>query len=267
MRGNRLELEVVGVGERVDRFVDPLLADSDPAADGDEGTSAYGRQLLIAIDNSLELRHWGGLGMEPDLLLNPEMPLLPGGTGEPVDVVVQRCGCGEAGCASLTAAITSSGDTVHWSDFRDHRGPVDLGPFTFDATEYESEVRRAHQERDWESRAERIARLVTDRLRPEHGARPLSFEWAASWSPTTVEVSYFEYRQNPTAGHTRPFGPPPNASGWYSVAVEPNERSEQHIGSFQIGNTGSDEDVVKGIVDQVHTTHPSRWPQSSERDW
>lgn len=264
MRGHRLELEVVGVGDRVDRFVDPLLAESD-TSDVDEGTSVYGRQLLIAIDDSLELRHWGGLGMEPDLLLNPGMPLVPGDTGEPVDVVVQRCGCGDVGCASLTAAITRDGDTVHWSNFRDHRGPVDLGPFTFDAAEYESEVRRAHQDRAWESRAERVARLVTDRLRPEHGARPMSFEWATTWSPTTVEVSFFEYRHNPAAGQTQPLDGPYGENGWYSV--EPDELFDQHIGAFPIGEVDSDEDAASGIVHLVHTTHPQTWPRSDTADW
>ncbi|MFN7148476.1 MAG: hypothetical protein ACK4V6_03255 [Microthrixaceae bacterium] len=259
-----MDLAVVAVGERAERFVDPLI--DDRTAEDDEHTEVYGRQLLIAVDGVLELRRWGGLGMETDLLLNPEMPLLPALAGELVDVVVQRCGCGEAGCASLTFSMTHESDTVRWSDARDHRGPVDIGPFTFDAAEYESEVRRAHEDRPWESRSERIARLVTDRLRPEHGARPLSFEWATSWSPTTVEVSYFDYRPNPRAGQVRRFSEP-DEQGWYSAAVEPAERSDQHIGSFTIGETVGDEDAVAEIVDRVHTTHPSTWPRSSTAEW
>jgi hypothetical protein len=265
MGGNRLELAVVAVRERAEGVVDPLL-DDDPTAEGNGNTWTSGHQLLIAIDGVLELRRWGGLGMEPDLLLNPEMPLLPARSGEPFDVVVQRCGCGEVGCGSLTLTVAREGDTVHWTDLRDHCGAVDIGPFTFDAAEYESEVRRAHRDRPWESRAERIARLVTDHLRPEHGARPLSFEWVTSWSPTTVEVSYFEYRQNPAAGQTRSLGEP-NELGWYMAAVEADEQFDQHIGSFTIGDAASDEDAVSEIVERVHTTHPQTWPRSSRAEW
>lgn len=106
---------------------------------------------------------------------------------------------------------------------------------------------------------------MTDQLRPEHGARPLSFEWATSWSATTVEVSYFEYRQNPAAGQTQPLDGPNGESGWYSV--EPDELFDQYIGSFPIGETESDEDAVSGIVHLVHTTQPQTWPRSNTADW
>jgi hypothetical protein len=221
--------------------------------------------LAIAIEGVLELRRWGGLGMEPDVLLNPEMPLLPAGPGQSVDVLIQRCDCGDVGCGSLSVTISRDGDAVRWSNFRDANEPVDLGPFTFDAAQYEAELRRAHNDRSWESRAERIARLVTDELRPEHGGRPLSFEWATSWSATTVEVSYFEYRRNPEAGRTHPLDGPNGQSGWYSV--EPDEQFEQHIGSFPISEAVSDEDAVSEIVLLVHTNHPTTWPCSDTTDW
>jgi hypothetical protein len=224
-----------------------------------------GRELAIAIEGVLELRRWGGLGMEPDVLLNPEMPLLPAGPGQSVDVLIQRCDCGDVGCGSLSVTISRDGDAVRWSNFRDANEPVDLGPFTFDAAQYEAELRRAHNDRSWESRAERIARLVTDELRPEHGARPLSFEWATSWSATTVEVSYFEYRRNPEAGRTHPLDGPNGQSGWYSV--EPDEQFEQHIGSFPISEAVSDEDAVSEIVLLVHTNHPTTWPCSDSTGW
>jgi len=54
-----------------------------------------------------------------------------------------------------------------------------IGPFRFGAVRYEAEVRRAHRERDWETREERIARLVPYACRDERGGRPLSFEWAS----------------------------------------------------------------------------------------
>jgi hypothetical protein len=258
-------LKVIPAGERPDQFIDPTHLGS-PGPDEDDDTGMIGgRQLVIAIDGVLELRRWGGVGMEPDVLLNPEMPLLPGLPGQSADVLVQRCDCGEVGCGSLSVTISRDGDAVSWSNFRKGDVQVDLGPFTFDVTEYESELRRAHGDRPWESRAERIARMVTDQLRPEHGARPLSFEWATSWSATTVEVSYFEYRQNPAAGQTQPLDGPNGESGWYSV--EPDERFDQHIGSFPIGETRNDEDAAAEIVHLVHTTQPQTWPRSTTAGW
>ena len=265
MEASRLELAVVATGERAEHFVDPTFVDSTGADEDDEDTTASGHELAIAINGILELRRWGGIGMEPDVLLNPGMPLLPSPSGEPTDVVVQRCGCGDVGCGSLTLTITRIDDKVRWFDVRERDVPVDIGPFSFDAAEYEAELRRAHQDRSWESRAERIARLVTDQLRPEHGARPLSFEWAMSWSATSVEVSYVDYRPNPNAGQTHPLNGPNGASGWFTV--EPDELSDQHIGSFSIDATGSDEAAVSEIVHQVRTTHPRTWPRSSASDW
>jgi hypothetical protein len=264
VKQSRLELAVVPVGERPAQFIDPTHRGSGSAEDDDAGITG-GRELLVAIDGVLELRRWGGLGMEPDTLLNPEMPLLPAGPGQSADVLIQRCDCGEVGCGSLSVTISRDGDAVGWSNFRHGDEPVDLGPFVFDAAEYESELRRAHDDRSWESRSERIARLVTDQLRPEHGGRPLSFEWATSWSPTTVEVSYFEYRHNPEAGQTAQLDGPNGQIEWYSV--EPDEQFDQYIGSFPIKETSSDEDAVSEIVHLVHATHPQTWPRSDTTDW
>jgi hypothetical protein len=264
VKRSSLGLAVVPVGERPDRFGDPTHPGSGVDDDDDAGLVS-GRELLIAIDGVLELLRWGGIGMEPDVLLNPEMPLLPAGSAQSADVLVQRCECGEVGCASLSVTITRDGDAVRWSNFRDRAQPVDLGPFTFDANQYESELRRAHENRPWESRAERIARLVTDQLRPEHGARPLSFEWATSWSATTVEVSCFEYRRNPSAGRRHPIDGPNGQTGWF--AVEPDEAFDQHIGSFLIGETSSDEDAASEIVRLVRTTGPETWPRKDDGIW
>jgi hypothetical protein len=51
------------------------------------------------------------------------------------------CGCGEVGCSPLLAQVTVTDDTVTWDEFeqptRPEWGYDDLGPFTFERSQYE----------------------------------------------------------------------------------------------------------------------------------
>jgi hypothetical protein len=250
---NRLELLVVDAWDRPDRFEDPGEADDDS-----EDIGGYGRELLIAIDDRLELRVWGGLGMEPDSLLNSKMPLLPPEDGVPMDAIVQRCGCGEVGCGSLTVTIVREGDRIRWSDVREGPRKMEIGPFTFDADVYEAEVRRAHDDRPWESQSERIARLLIEQLAGERDSRPLAFVWAAGREGSVVDVSYFDYRPNPAAGGRTPAG----RRGVFMI--EPDELFEQYVGSFEFPPNDLDDDIVHGVLQQIRAIHPRDWPPAED---
>ena len=111
------------------------------------GWSVEGLALTVLVDGWDLSRAWDGLGRDPDALLGPSSPLLPGEA--PRHVAVLRCWCGQEGCGSLVARIRRDGGDVAWDDFsegsEDHPSPdrpVATGPFRFSFDEYERELRR-----------------------------------------------------------------------------------------------------------------------------
>ncbi|HTN99145.1 MAG TPA: hypothetical protein VL068_00610 [Microthrixaceae bacterium] len=70
MTPNRLELMVTDVWNRPDRFVDPSNTEDEfedsPDEDDSQDDSNFpgGRELLIAVDGTLVLQAWGGLGVD-----------------------------------------------------------------------------------------------------------------------------------------------------------------------------------------------------------
>lgn len=220
-------------------------------------------ELLAVIDGVAQFYAWGGLGRVPDDLLNPDLPLLPPADGTPVRRAVQRCECGVVGCGSVAVTIRRVGDVVEWTDARDGDRPVDLGPFRFEAAQYEAEVRSAHQDRRWESWPERIARLVTEAFWDIRGQCPRAFDWAsASWQEGCVVVSMTDRRPNPRGG--QPAGPPlPNGD----QPVQDYEFRTQHLGCFAIDPGLSDEDAAAAIASQVLAVEPERWRPPPPPDW
>lgn len=184
------------------------------------------------------------------------MPLLPPDHGEPVRRAIQRCGCGVVGCASLSVTIRRVGHTVDWTDARDDVQPVELGPFLLDAAQYEREVRRAHAERPWETRDERITRLVTDAHRDLRGARPRSFDWATGrWVPGHVVVSVTDHEPNPRAGEPIGSGHA-DGHGWWQ-GIEPDDVHHQHLGMFAVDTDQTDDQAAAdSIAQQVLETDP-----------
>lgn len=253
---SRLDLLVAINGRRPQGIIRPLVPLDE---DGDDEVLVT-RELVIVIDGVSELDRWdSGAGLDPDELLNPELPLLPPADGTASECVVQRCACGDADCDALTATIRRTGDVIEWFDFRDHRSLQDVGPFTFDAGQYEEEVRRAHRERTWESRPERIARLVGETFRAVTNARPRSFDWSSA-NDERVAVSFTDHRPNPRAGEA--VGEPliTEQGSWF--AVESEELHEQHLGEFEIGEI-DDAAAVAAIVARIETTDPLSWPKPS----
>jgi hypothetical protein len=199
------------------------------------------------------------MGLDPNDVLNPELPWLPPADGAGVDRVVQRCGCGIIGCGALTMTIRRVGDIVEWSDPREGESRYDIGPFLFDADQYKTEIRRAHRDRPWESRDETVARLVAETFRSQRGARPRSFDWAsATFSAGHVVVSVTDYRPNPRAGV--PIGPThTDEDGGSWQAIEMDELLDQHLGLFDIPDDVTAEQAAAIIIERVRTETPTSW--------
>ncbi|HLJ08636.1 MAG TPA: hypothetical protein VKX24_08870 [Acidimicrobiia bacterium] len=215
------------------------------------GDEDPGLQALIVINGVTELDRWGGFARSPNDLLNPDMPLIPAGDGSSISRAVQRCGCGDVGCGNVTFTIRRAGEVIEWSDARDRDRPIeDIGPFRFDAVQYEAEIRTAHREREWETREERVARLVTDALRDQRNGRPVSFGWATG-QEGHVTVYVQEWRPNPRAGETTEY-----ADG--TVVFEDDELWDNHLGYFAIP-TLDDSAAVDAILNQIRSVPPVRW--------
>ena len=251
---DELRIVVTRSGERPPDVVRP--ADS-RAGDKMAGDEDPGLQALIVINGVTELDRWGGFARSPNDLLNPDMPLIPPTDGSPVSKAVQRCGCGVVGCGNVTFTIRRAGGVIEWTDARDGDRPIEgIGPFRFDAGQYEAEVRRAHRDRDWETTEERIARLVTLGCRDERDGRPFSFEWA-SGSDGHVTVYMREWIPNPNPGQVMrmPDGALNHAAdeGWVN-----------HLGYFKVPDL-DDEAAVDDILRQMRSVPPARWRRPP--DW
>ena len=111
--------------------------------------------LSVPILNGVDLREMMGraglLGFAPRMLPpSGELfgePEAPGGYDRPLGEVlpVLVCGCGEAGCGSVTVRVSTDQDQIVWSDFSDYfpeNGAVSMsfGPFRFDRSGYSQAV-------------------------------------------------------------------------------------------------------------------------------
>jgi hypothetical protein len=80
---------------------------------------------------------YGGIGLDPRLVLTPEPPLLA--TATPRRVSLCRCGCGNWEDGNVTALIYEQDGVVYWDDIRSMPG-VFRGPETVDSWVDESKV-------------------------------------------------------------------------------------------------------------------------------
>jgi hypothetical protein len=221
------------------------------------GDEDPGLQALIVINGVTELDRWGGFARSPNDLLNPDMPLIPPADGSLISKAVQRCGCGVVGCGNVTFTIRRAGEVIEWTDARDGDRPIEgIGPFRFGAVQYEAEVHRAHRERDWETREERIARLITYACESERDDRPFSFGWA-SGREGHVTIYLQEWRPNPRAGESTEY---PDGT----VGIEYDEVWDNHLGYFKIADL-DDEAVVDDILGRMRSIPPARWRRPP--DW
>lgn len=139
-------------------------------------------RILVDTVDPFDVVAPGWQGFDPDDILGPSSPLLP--TAKPRRVAVYRCSCGEPGCGVVAPIIERTADArlVLWHDFRDYVGLFsgpnvtypdvefvasrswDVPRLVFDAEQYRAEVRRATQDRGWETPRRQTARLLSDIL-------------------------------------------------------------------------------------------------------
>lgn len=145
----------------------------------------------------------GWQGFDPAEILGDGSPLVPGDNGH--RAAVYRCSCGEPGCGVIAPYIVASPDRrrISWVDFRDYTGvfthplapesanyegrPWGLPDLHFDRDQYLTEVRRATNDRSWETPRRLTARLLEERLRPMPALEWVTPAWQAEGVVLSVE--------------------------------------------------------------------------------
>jgi len=162
--GHHGVVDRVALSLRVDEWEAPDWPVVTILVDGRELTDVVGGRSFV--------------GFDPDQILSDEEPLVPGVL--PERIAVYRCHCGEPGCGCLAPLIIRRGSEILWRDARDYTGvfvkpsldrpPTATGTrlrmpeLRFDAAQYEAEVRRAAQDRSWETDRRATARLLRSML-------------------------------------------------------------------------------------------------------
>jgi hypothetical protein len=124
-----------------------------------------GCDLIRLIDDEM-------MGLDPDDILSEASALFV--AGPPRLATIGRCSCGDIGCGSIEAELSRKDDNVVWA-IQDYSRV-----FTFDASQYESEIRRALADASWETpdrTAARLIRSIVDRdALARHG---FQFSWSS----------------------------------------------------------------------------------------
>jgi hypothetical protein len=135
--------------------------------------------VTVLIEGKDLLGVTGFSGFGPQKLLGEPALLLP--TEPPRRIAVYYCNCGIPGCGSLAPIIERVGNDIHWRDLRTFTGvyeapdtdtdpapergtPLPIPTLRFDAAQYEAELRRASEDRSWETPALQVSRLVKQQL-------------------------------------------------------------------------------------------------------
>jgi hypothetical protein len=104
-----------------------------------------------------------GPAADPDEVLGPNSPLLPG--DRPHEVRLAEASCTEYCCGALYVRIRREGDEVVWDQWRNPDAEdVDLAVLRFDAQQYQAELARADADRRWEWPGRTVARLLRQAL-------------------------------------------------------------------------------------------------------
>ncbi|MFF0266336.1 hypothetical protein [Kribbella sp. NPDC004536] len=145
----------------------------------------------------------GWQGFDPAQILGDGSPLVPDDHGR--RVAVYRCSCGEPGCGVVAPYIVASPDDwrISWVDFRDYTGvfarPLAPGSddhegrslgfpdLYFGRDQYLDEVRRATNDRSWETPRRQTARLLEEQLGPMPGLRWVSPAWSEEGVVLSIE--------------------------------------------------------------------------------
>jgi hypothetical protein len=87
----------------------------------DPGGGADWPVVTVLVDGADVIGDATGFqGFDPDMILGDDRPLVP--LAPLRRVAVYRCSCGEPGCGVAAAVISTAGEVVTWTDFRDFTG-------------------------------------------------------------------------------------------------------------------------------------------------
>lgn len=121
----------------------------------DDIAFAIERDFVVAIVNGVDLREMFGrtglIGFSPRMLppsgelFGEQRERAEDGGPMPDALPVLVCGCGEAGCGSVTVRVSTEKDQIVWSDFSDYfpengAVPMSFGPFRFDRSGYSQAI-------------------------------------------------------------------------------------------------------------------------------
>ncbi|MGZ3145176.1 hypothetical protein ACVDFE_24900 [Lentzea chajnantorensis] len=201
--------------------------------------SAWGRtelKLLVDDRDPVEPVFSEGPREDPDVLLGPTSPLLPG--DEPREVMIAEADCTWGCCGAVFVRVRREGGEVVWDGWRnpDDNG-LSLPEVRFDLAQYEAELARADRDRFWEWPGREVARLVRDGLR-EHPAVldrwDSGVDWAQSFPGTRdqVDVTFTSPPRHVVDKHWRTTRESLEHKQFvlrFPVTEEPVERQAEHI--------------------------------------
>jgi hypothetical protein len=217
-------------------------------------------EVVLLVDGvDVLVDAWGeGVGRTPTSMLGPDSPLLP----DPAhDAPLLRCSCGDEGCGALVARIRAEADAVIWDQFRDGAASksdrlsnvydrVGGQPLTaiseirFDRAQYLAELRRADEDRTWETGEERTARFVAQLLR-DNASRLERTGWRLMWAGIGAPDLKTPFPHEIVPG----------------VSVSLRSGARQITLSYPVSVTSPDHDAA-AIADALLDATPSDWPVS-----
>jgi hypothetical protein len=188
-----------------------------------------------------------GPAEDPDRLLGPFSPLRPG--FEAREVRLAEAECTEGCCGALYVKVRRDGDEIVWDQWRNpgaHIVPLDV--LRFDIQQYEEELERAHQDREWEWPGRTVARLIRELLTADEKAMfkwDSSLDFVESWidTPEQVSLSFTSPPRDVVMAHLSQHG-------------EPLEHS-QFLLPIRVTDSPPEEQAHR-IVDQLRSRDPRK---------
>ncbi|MEU4253475.1 hypothetical protein AB0F15_39390 [Amycolatopsis sp. NPDC026612] len=191
---------------------------------------------------------------DPDALLGPDSPLLPG--AEPREVMLAEAECTWGCCGAIFVRIRRDGGDVVWDEWRNPDDPgLPLTAVRFDAAQYEAELARAHGTRFWEWPARTVARELRTRLREESdvlGRWNSGFHGATSLPGTReqIHLTFFSPPWDLIEDHRRRTGEVPDHTQFLArlpVTSEPAEvQAERIVAGLRAGDPRASAEVCGG---------------------
>lgn len=212
----------------------------------DSSWDCYELRLLVDGEDVVGRAFTDGPATDPDDLLGPRGPLVaPDGLGK---VRLAVADCTEGCCGALYVHVSRDGDQIVWDRWHNTGSGADPGMFRFDAGQYEAELARVHELREWEPTGRTVARLVRDLLLADAELLArwdcgLDFVTCSRRRPDEVEVSV-----------TSP--PRPVVDAHYQEHGELLEH-DQLLLTFTVGDAPPDDQALR-IAEPLLSRNPRR---------